>query len=104
MWNEPSKERLTQLPHLYSTEEVATRDKLIHLHFFLGGCDWFAAEFDGDDLFFGFAILNGDHQNSEWGYFSLSELRAIKLGGWLEVDCDLHWQVRPAGQVPAIKV
>lgn len=104
MWNEPSKDDLAQLPRLYATEDVATKDKLIHMHFFLGGCDWFAAEFDGEDLFFGFAILNGDHQNSEWGYFSLAELKAIKAGGWLEVDRDLYWQVKPAGQVPAIKV
>ena len=27
------------------------------LHFFIGGCDWYITEHDGDDLFWGYAIL-----------------------------------------------
>lgn len=104
MWNRPSQDELDQLPRLYATEDVPAKDKQILMHFFLGGCDWYAAEFDGEDIFFGFVILNSDYQNSEWGYFSLRELAAVKLDGWLEVDRDLHWQKRPASQVPGIKV
>ena len=104
MWNEPTQTELSQIPRLYASENVPTKDKQIFMHFFVGTCDWYAAEFDGEDTFFGFAILNGDHQNSEWGYFSLLEMKALKIGGWLEVDRDLHWQATPAGQVPGIKV
>ena len=64
MWNEPNKERLEKLPKLYETEHTPLKDKLIHLHFFIGGSDWYIAEFDGKDLFFGFAILNNDDQNT----------------------------------------
>ena len=49
-------------------------DKLIHLHFFIGGCDWYICEYDGDDLFWGYAYLN-DPQNAEWGYISFPELK-----------------------------
>jgi transposase-like protein len=36
--------------------------------FFLGGCDWYAVEYGLEDrLFFGYAILNDDLLNSEWG-------------------------------------
>jgi hypothetical protein len=106
MWNEPDQARLNKIPRLYATDGEALKDKLIHLHFFMADCDWYVAEFDGGETFFGFAILNGDHQNSEWGYFSFGELKAIALGGWLEVDCELegHWRVRPASQIPGIKV
>jgi hypothetical protein len=103
MWNEPSKKRLNQLPSLYETEDTPLQQKEVWLHFFIGGSDWWAVEFDhkGGDLFFGFVILNNDHQNSEWGYFSLSEMRSIKVSGFLEIDCELeeYWQVRPASQV-----
>ena len=105
MWNTPSKERLAKIPRLYETEHVPLADKKIYLHFFIAGCDWWVAEFDGYDTFFGFVILNGDLEMSEWGNFSFSELKSIKIGGWLEVDCELeaYWRVRPAIEVARIK-
>jgi hypothetical protein len=103
MWNEPSKKRLNQLPSLYETEDTPLQQKEVWLHFFIGGCDWWAVEFDhdGGDLFFGFVVLNNSYENSEWGYFSLSEMRSIKVSGFLEIDCELpeYWEVRPASQV-----
>lgn len=105
MWNEPSPQRLARIPRLYETEHVPIEDKLIHLHFFIGGCDWFIAEYDGGDLFFGYAVLNGDYDNAEWGYVSFSELKAVKVG-FLEVDCETEsvWQVRRAAEIPAIRL
>ncbi len=104
MWNVPSKERLDRIPMLYETENVPLKDKLIHLHFFIGGCDWYVAEYDGDDLFWGYAILNDDHQCAEWGYVSFGELKSIKIG-WLEIDCETEnsWQVKPVHQIDRIK-
>lgn len=90
MWNIPTKERLDKIPRLYETEHVSLRDKMIYLHFFIGGCDWWISEYDGDELFFGFVILNNDILNSEWGYVSFRELRDIKIDGWLEIDCELE--------------
>jgi hypothetical protein len=102
MWNTPNQERLDRIPKLYETEETPLEDKLIHLHLFIGGCDWFVVEFDGNDLFWGFACLN-DIQNAEWGYISLSELKSINISG-IEIDCELeiHWNPRPAGQIEKI--
>ena len=106
MWNEPNPKRLTQIPTLYATEGIPLQKKLVWLHFFIGGCDWWAVEFDheGGDIFFGFVVLNNDYQNSEWGYFSLSELRSIKVAGFLEIDCELeeYWHIRSASEVREI--
>ena len=75
MWNEPTPEELEQLPGLYATETTPLEDKLIHMHFFFGACDWYMAEYSPTDrLFFGYAILNNDLVNAEWGYVSLDEL------------------------------
>ena len=87
MWNVPSQERLDQIPRLYETESIPIDEKVIHLHFFLGGSDWFIVEYDGGDLFFGYAILNGDLDCAEWGYVSFAELKSLALGP-LEVDCE----------------
>jgi hypothetical protein len=103
MWNTPSTERLRRIPKLYETEETPLEDKLIHLHLFLGGNDWYIAEFDGGDLFWGFACLNGDLECAEWGYISFAELKALSIGP-LEIDCELEefWKVRPAKEVDLI--
>lgn len=102
MWNAPKKKQLAKIPALYTNDKNSTplEDTLIHLHFFIGGCDWYIAEYDGDDLFFGYANLNDDF-NSEWGYVSFKELKSLKIK-WLEVDCDLHWQVKPAKEIGKI--
>lgn len=102
MWNEPTREQLGKIPKLYETEKIKPKDKLIHLHFFIGGCDWYIAEYDGDDLFFGFAILNNDYFNAEWGYISFSELKSISIRG-IEIDNDIFWEVCPASEVDKIK-
>lgn len=103
MWNEPTKERLSKIPKLYETEDVDLKEKLIHLHFFIGGCDWYAVEFDGDDLFWGYAILNNDYEMAEWGYFSLRELKSINIRG-IEIDCEFeeYFPIRKASEIHEI--
>jgi len=106
MWNIPTEKRLAKIPKLYETEHDPLKDKLIYLHFFIGGCDWYIAEFDEDDIFFGFAILNNDLQNAEWGYVSFRELREITIQEWLEIDCELEeiWQIRKASEIEKIRI
>jgi hypothetical protein len=73
------------------------------MHFFLGGCDWYACEYDiKDQLFFGFVILNDDYEMAEWGYFSFKELCELKVS-FLEVDRDLHFPPTKAKEIEKIK-
>ena len=103
MWNVPTEDRLSIIPKLYETEHTPLEEKQIYLHFFIGAADWYIAEYDGNDLFWGFACL-GYLMNAEWGYISFSELKSVKAQGWIEVDCELeeHWKVRPAKEVELI--
>lgn len=103
MWNAPTEKQLAKLPALYATENTPLAEKKIYMHFFIGGCDWWVAEYDPQErLFFGFANLN-DPQNAEWGYVSLDELKALKVQRFMEVDRDMHWTVRPAKEVAGIR-
>ena len=103
MWNEPTKEQLQEIPKLYETEGIPLPEKLIYHHFFLGLSDWYIAEYDGQHIFWGFAILNEDLINAEWGYIPFDQLKAIKIaGGLFEVDNDLYWKIRPAKEVEKI--
>ncbi len=103
MWNEPTQEQLARLPGLYQTEHIPLKDKLIHLHFFIGGCDWYVAEYDGEDLFWGYAILNNDFEMAEWGYISFQELKDLKIPLGFEIDCEKDWNVKKAGEIEKIR-
>jgi hypothetical protein len=60
------------VPRLRETYENI--DAKIALHYFYGSTDFYVLEFDGDDLFFGYMILSGDFEMSEYGYQVRSEL------------------------------
>ena len=103
MWAKPTKRDLESMPKLYSTESPTTADRIIHGHFFLGGCDWYVTEYcPKDRIFFGFVILNGDFQMAEWGNISYDKLIDLKIQGIFEVDYDKHWKKRPAREVDNI--
>ena len=102
MWNKPTSKELESMPALYSSENIPLKEKMIYLHFFIGGSDWYAAEYSQEDeLFFGFVILNNDIKMAEWGYFSLKELDEVKIS-FVEVDRDLHFEPAKAKSVSRI--
>ncbi len=102
MWTLPSAAQLATIPRLYQTEDLPLKDKLIHLHFFIGNTDFYICEYNCTDTFWGFVILNGDMEMAEFGYINFDELKSIRVNGWQEIDCDQHWRVRPASQVKKI--
>jgi len=79
-----------RLPQLYSQEAV--EDPIAQVKFFhpLSNWTWYATEFDGEDQFFG--LVQGLEE--ELGYFSLSEMQSIKVGG-LEIERDLQFTPTP---------
>ncbi len=60
-------------------------------HFFIGGSDWYILEWDGQDTLWGYVILNGDLQNAEYGYTSLSELHSIRANKFIGVELDFYF-------------
>lgn len=103
MWNEPTKEKLAKLPKLYETQNIPLKDKPIYLHCFIGRCDWFISEYDGEDLFFGYVIL-GDKTFGEWGYISFEELKRIKIRPCFEVDCEVFDPPLKASEIEEIRI
>ena len=83
-----TKANRAALPPLYSSEDTPAAEKMIHVKFFdpFSNWTWYAAEFDGQDLFFGFAAGTFP----EWGYFSLAELKSIGC-----IERDRHFTPAP---------
>ena len=103
MWNKPTEKQLRELPELYSSENIPIMEKVIHMHFFIGGSDWYAAEYEKESQdFFGFVILNNDYLMAEWGYFNFIELCELKVD-FVEVDRDIHFLPTKANSIDKIK-
>lgn len=77
-----------KLPPLYATEHE--KDPLVICKFFFPdfAWTWYAIEFDGEDIFFGF--VDGDFP--ELGYFSLSELLSTRGKLGLSIERDRHFK------------
>ena len=83
--------------------QIKLKDKRNYLHCFIGRCHWFISEYDGEDVFFGYAIL-GDSRFGEWGYISLEELRQIRIPPGIEVDCELFDPPLKASEIDEIRI
>jgi hypothetical protein len=79
------EKQLAKCPSLRETDGMKEHPAIFH--YFYGSTDMYVCEFDGEDTLFGFTILNGDLQNAEWGYTSLSEITAIPV-----MNIDYHFE------------
>lgn len=91
-----TKEIAELLPPIGSSDCLPREDKVAVCKFFTpdAGWTWYACEFDGYDLFFGYVI----GLVPEWGYFSLSELKAVRGPLGLPIERDIHFppqSIRP---------
>jgi hypothetical protein len=77
---------LKKCPKIGETDGMVEHPAI--LHYFYGGNDHFICEYDPDKgLMFGYAILGGDLENSEWGYISVEELVNCKY-----TNIDYHFE------------
>lgn len=61
-----------------------------YIHYFIGNSDFYICEYDGKDSFFGYSILNGNTDFSEFGMISRSEIMNLNPGFLLYPELDLH--------------
>jgi len=83
---------IKDIPELGTTDGV--EEKIAYLHYFSSSSDWYIIELGKGDIFdddndmqkeaFGYAILNGDMQNSEYGYMNIDEIKKY-------AELDLHF-------------
>lgn len=84
-----------KLPKLYAQEDNS--DPIAYVKFFspMSKWTWYATEFDGEDTFFGLVF----GYETEWGYFSLSELESIEGGG---IERDMSFTPLPISEVQKV--
>lgn len=80
-------EQIATMPKTYEQDGKGDQ-ATAHLHYFVGGCDWFITEKDMDggiQQAYGYAIINGDDEMAECGYISIEEI--TRCGA----ELDLHF-------------
>lgn len=90
------------LPALYSQEHTET--VIAHIRLFTPDANWTwyvteGSEQEDDFIFFGYVI----GFEKEWGYFSLSELRAARGPLGLPIERDLYFQPTACSKIPEIQ-
>ena len=80
------------LPPLYAQD--GDPKAKVYVKFFdpMGSATWYASEFDGEDLFFGFVDLGLGPGCAELGYFSLKELQSLKRPFGLGIERDILFE------------
>tara|TARA_R110002020_G_scaffold18339_8_gene64117 strand:+ start:4613 stop:4927 length:315 start_codon:yes stop_codon:yes gene_type:complete len=84
-----TKEILEKIPALYTNEEKNEGEIRIFAKFFhpFSSWTWYATEYDPEqELCFGLV----DGHDVELGYFSLAEMKEVKIMG-CGIERDLHW-------------
>ena len=87
-----TKEIEQKLPQLLSQD--GNPDARVYVKFFspLHRWTWYATEYDPEQrLFFGYVESGIDANFDELCYFSLDELKAIKLPFGLSIERDINW-------------
>jgi hypothetical protein len=87
-----------KLPKLYETEHVPLTEKIAHVKLFDPGSTWtwYVMEYDGTDMCFGLVI---GHE-TEFGYFSLQELNAIRFCGVPVIERDMYFRPTQVQDLP----
>ena len=83
-----TKENRKALPPLYANENLKDPEAIVKFFTPDGNFTWYAMEFDGEDLFFGFV----DGYEKELGYFSLKELSSLRGAFNLPVERDMYFK------------
>jgi hypothetical protein len=73
--------KLKKCPRIKETDKMKEHPAVFH--YFYDETDIYICEYDRKEDMFGFAILNSDIFNSEWGYFNLPELTSL---AFLNID------------------
>ena len=77
--------RLQKCPNIGETDNMKEHPAVFH--YFNGSTDFYICEYDGKRSMFGYAVLGGDLDNSEWGYFDLQDLISIP-----QFNIDYHFE------------
>ena len=88
-------EKIKRTRNLYE-QDGKGKNAVVYMHYFNPSSDWYVTEMDkSTGQMFGYVILNGDRQNSEFGYWNIEELMDKEgLSSMLVPELDYYWNLK----------
>lgn len=95
-----TKVLLKQFPKLGETDSMPMGERKVVAKFFhpFSSWTWYAFEYDGEGRFFGLV----DGHEKELGYFSLDELKLVRLMG-IGIERDMYFGTPMVKDVPELR-
>jgi hypothetical protein len=86
---------------LYGTQDnVPFNEQIVHVHYFMGACDWYITEYEpSSGIAYGYADLGFGY--GEWGSIYLPELAEYQQT-YLVVERELDWKPTPVTDIDKI--
>jgi hypothetical protein len=85
---------LKDIPKLYAQDEKG-KNAIAYMHYFGPSSDWYITEFDPNtNEAFGYVILNGDCQNSEFGYIDVQQFKKHP-----SINLDQYWKYKTINEI-----
>lgn len=86
--------QIESLLDAYKGKKGEWKESIIYLHYFYSGSDWWITDFNlKEKMAFGYVVLNGDTQMSEFSHISLEELKNTQ-----PVELDFYWKPKTLNQ------
>ncbi|MCA9731936.1 MAG: hypothetical protein H6696_05490 [Deferribacteres bacterium] len=91
MFEEPTQKELSQIPKIGVVRKTKQTERIIHLRFSIGNCEWLVAGYDSKDKFYGFVDYHQIISKPKWETFSFVELKGKQING-IGVELDPYWK------------
>ena len=104
MINRPTESELLKLARIKINKNTPLEERVIHMHFFLDGHDWYVSEYDPQRrTFFGYRVPNDEYHRAGWDHFSIDELYQMRGHENRRVTRNADWTPRPALKIDRIR-
>lgn len=79
MINRPKESELLKLSQIKINKNTPLEERVIYMHFFLDGHDWYLSEYDPlRRTFYGYIVPRDQYHKAGWDHFNIDELNQMR--------------------------
>jgi len=104
MINRPNESELLKLAQNKIHKNTPLEERVMHMHFFLDGHDWYLSEYDPlSRTFFGYVVPQDQYHKAGWSRFSIDDLYQMRGHKNRRVTRNTDWIPRRAMEIDRIR-